>query len=91
VGSCRSDPFREQITTKMLKNDRRDKIRLEFIQIDVQGTGKAKRNGDRGDYLGNQSVQIGEAWLGNPELLLADPEDRFVVNLKRSYSTMGRI
>jgi len=59
-----------------------DKIRLEFIQIDVQGTGKAKRNGDRGDHLGDQSVQIGEAWLGNPELLLADPEDRFVVNHK---------
>jgi len=36
--------------------------------------------------LSNQSIQIGKTWLGNPEVLFADPEDRFVVDLKR----MGR-
>lgn len=67
----------------MIKKDKRDKIRLEFIQIDIQRTSKAKRNCDRRDDLGDQSIQIGETRLGNPELLLADPEDRFVVNLKQ--------
>lgn len=66
----------------MIRKDKRNKICLEFIKIDVQGTSKAKRNRDRRDNLGNQSIQIVEAWLGNPEVLFADPEDRFVVNLK---------
>ena len=65
------------------KNDKRNEIRLEFIQIDVQGTSKAKRNSDRRDDLSDQSIQIGETRLGNPEVLFADPEDRFIVNLKR--------
>ena len=65
------------------KNDKRNEIRLEFVQIDVQGTGKAKRNSDRRDDLSDQSIQIGETRQGNPEVLFADPEDRFVVNLKR--------
>jgi hypothetical protein len=65
------------------KIDKRNEIRLEFIQIDVQGTSKAKRNSDRRDDLSDQSIQIGETRLGNPEVLFADPEDRFIVNLKR--------
>lgn len=65
------------------KDDKRDEIRLEFVQIDVQRAGEAKRNSDRGDDLSDQSIQIGETRLGNPEVLFADPEDRFVVNLKR--------
>ena len=65
------------------QNDKRNKIRLEFVQVDVQGTSKAKRNSDRRDDLSDQSIQIGETRQGNPEVLLADPEDRFVVNLKQ--------
>lgn len=68
---------------KTKKKDKRNEIGLEFVQIDVQGTGKAKRNRDRGDDLSDQSIQVGETRLGNPEVLFADPEDRFVVNLKR--------
>jgi hypothetical protein len=67
----------------MIRKDKRNKICLEFVQIDVQGASKAKRNRDRRDNLGDQSIQIVEAWLGNPEVLFADAEDRFVVNLKR--------
>jgi hypothetical protein len=62
---------------------------LEFIQIDIQGTGKAKRNRDRRDNLGDQSIQIVEARLGNPKVFFADPEDRFVVNLKRKLIIEG--
>lgn len=44
------------------KNDIRDKIGLELVQIDVQRSIEAERSSNRGDYLGNQSIQIGEAW-----------------------------
>lgn len=73
----------------MTRKDKRNKICLEFIQIDVQGTSKAKRDRDRRDNLGNQSIQIAEAWLSNPEVLFADPEDRLVVNLKRMAHYIG--
>ena len=72
-----------------VKNDKRDKIRLEFIQIHIQRTSKAKRNRDRRDDLGDQSIQIGKTRLGNPEVLLADPKDRFVVNLKQMGQDNG--
>jgi hypothetical protein len=62
-------------------NDKRNEIRLEFVQVDVQGTSKAKRDSDRRDDLSDKSIQIGESRQGNPEVLFADPEDRFVVNL----------
>ncbi len=73
------------------KKDKRNKIRLEFIQIDIEGTSKAKRNGDRRDDLSDQSIQIGESRQGNPEVLFADPEDRFVVNLKQWLITGAHI
>jgi hypothetical protein len=79
-----NSPVKERSSEdKIDKNDKRNEIRLEFVQIDVQGTRKAKRNSDRRDDLSNQSIQIGETRLGNPEVLFADPEDRFVVNLKQ--------
>jgi hypothetical protein len=62
---------------------------LEFIQIDVQGTSKAKRNRYRRDNLGDQSIQIVEARLGNPKVFFANPEYRLVVNLKRKAHHRG--
>jgi hypothetical protein len=74
---------KERSSQDKTKNDKRNEIRLEFVQIDVQGASKAKRNGDRRNDLSDQSIQVGETRLGNPEVLFADSKDRFVVNLKR--------
>ena len=59
----------------------RNQVRLELVQVDVQGAVETKRGGDRGHDLGNQAVQVDEAGLRNVELVLADIEDRLVVNL----------
>jgi hypothetical protein len=52
--------IKELLSEDKTKNDKRNEIRLEFVQIDVQGTSKAKRNSDRRDDLSDQSIQIGE-------------------------------
>ena len=59
----------------------RNKVRLELVQVDVEGTIETEGGGDRRDNLGNQAVQVGEAWLPDVELVLADVEDSLVVNL----------
>lgn len=59
----------------------RNQVSLELVQIDVEGTVKAKGSGDRGDDLGNQAVEVGEAGRDDVELLLADVVDCFVVDL----------
>jgi hypothetical protein len=73
----------------MTRKDKRNKICLEFIKIDIQGTSKAKRDRDRRDNLGNQSIQIVETWLGYSEVLFANSEDRFIINLKRMVHYSG--
>ena len=59
----------------------RNEVRLELVQVDVQGAVETKRGGDRRHDLRNQAVQVDEAGLRNVELVLADIEDRLVVNL----------
>ena len=58
-----------------------DEVGLELVQVDVQRTIEAERRGDRGDNLSDQAVQVREAGLGDVELVLADIEDRLVVDL----------
>ena len=58
-----------------------DQVGLELVQVDVQRTIEAERRGDRGDNLRDQAVQVREAGLGDVELVLADIEDRLVVDL----------
>ena len=59
----------------------RDKIGLEFVQIDVEGSVKAQGRSDGRDNLRNQSVQVSEAGLGHVEAILADVIDSLVVHL----------
>jgi hypothetical protein len=59
----------------------RDKVSLELVQVDVEGTIKAEGRSDRRDDLRNQSVQVCEARLHNTEAILADIVDGLVVNL----------
>ena len=63
----------------------RDQIRLELVKIDIQGTIKTKRGGNRRDNLRDQPVEVGEARRGNSKPLLADIVDSFVINLRKRY------
>ena len=77
--------------------DIRDQIGLELIQIDVQRSVKSERCGNRGDYLSNESVQVGERGRSDPQVSATDIVDtddqscfadesdsRFVVNHERT-------
>jgi hypothetical protein len=44
-------------------------------------TVETEGSGDRGDNLGNDSVEVGEAGLRNTKVLLANVVNGFVVNL----------
>ena len=59
----------------------RNKVRLEFVQVDVEGAVETEGGSDGRDDLSNQPVQVGEARRRDVEPLLADVVDRFVVNL----------
>ena len=55
-------------------------VGLELVQVDVQGTVETEGGGDRRDDLGNQTVEVGEAWGGNSQVLLADVVDSLIVD-----------
>ena len=59
----------------------RNKVRLEFVQVDVEGAVETEGGSDGRDDLSNQPVQVGEARRRDVEPLLADVVDRFAVNL----------
>ena len=67
-----------------------DKVGLEFVEIDVQGTIETEGCGDRGDDLSNQAVEVRVAWLGNTKALLANVEDGLVINLNRKTPRQSR-
>lgn len=56
-------------------------VGLELVQVDVEGAVEAERRGDRGHDLRDQAVQVREAGLRDVEPVLADIEDRLVVDL----------
>ena len=43
----------------------RNQVSLELVEIDVQGSIKTKGRGNRGDNLGDQPIEIGEARGGD--------------------------
>ncbi len=59
----------------------RDKVGLELVQVDVEGTVKAQRRCDGRDNLRNQPVQVREAGLGDVEAMLADVVDSLIIHL----------
>jgi len=56
-----------------------DQVGLEFGHIDVEGTIESQRGSQRGDDLGNESVQVGVSGSFDVELSSADIVDSFVV------------
>jgi len=63
-------------------------VSLELVQVDVQGTIEPEGSGDGGDNLGNQTVEIGEAWGGDSQILLADIIDSLVVDHERTVGVL---
>jgi hypothetical protein len=59
----------------------RHKVRLELVEINVEGAIEAKRCRDGRDNLGDETIQVGEAWRSNVQAVLANVVDRFVINL----------
>jgi hypothetical protein len=58
----------------------RDKVGLELVQVDVQGTIETQGSGDGANDLGDQSVQVLVVGTGNVQVALADVIDSLVVN-----------
>ena len=59
----------------------RHKVRLELVEINVEGTIEAKRCRDRRYDLGDKAVEVRERGLGNVQAVLADVVDSLVVDL----------
>jgi hypothetical protein len=56
-----------------------DQVGLEFSDIDVQGSVKSQRGGQRRDDLGNKSVQVGVGWSFDVQISSADIVNGLVV------------
>ena len=56
-----------------------DQVGLELSDVDVQGTVESERCSQRGDDLGNKSVQVGVGWSFDVQVSSADVIDGFVV------------
>ena len=54
-------------------------VGLELSNIDVEGTVESEGGGQRGDNLGNESVQVGVGWSLDIEVSSADIIDGFVI------------
>ena len=63
-------------------------VGLELVQVDVQRTIESKGSGDRRDNLGNQTVEVREAWGGNSQVLLANVIDGLVVDHERTVGVL---
>ena len=66
---------------RKIRNSLRDQIRLELVQVDIEGTIEAKRCRDRRYDLGDKAVEVRERGLGNVQAVLADVVDSLVVDL----------
>jgi len=62
----------------------RHQVGLELVQVDIQGTVESEGSGDGGNNLGNQTVEVGEAWGGDSQILLADVVNSLIVDHERT-------
>lgn len=63
----------------------RHQVGLELVQVDVQGAVETERGSDRRDNLSDETVQVGEAWRGDTETLLANVVDGLIVDLRAAH------
>ena len=63
-------------------------VGLEFSDVDVQGTVESQRGSQRGNDLGNQSVEVGVGGSFNVQVSSADVVDGFVVQHHADISVL---
>jgi hypothetical protein len=63
-------------------------VGLELSDINVQGTIESQRGSQRGDDLGNESVQVGVGGSLDIELSSADIVDGFIVENDSDVSVL---
>lgn len=61
---------------------------MEFVKINIKGTIEAERCRDRRDDLGDQAIEIREAWSLDTNSVLADVIDSFIVNLSQWFNVI---
>jgi hypothetical protein len=66
----------------------RDQVRLELVQIDVQGSIESQRARNRADNLRNQTVEVLERGAGDVKVATADVVDGFIVNKERAVRVL---
>ena len=66
----------------------RNKVRLELVQVDVEGTIETEGGGDRRDNLSDQPVEVGEARRRDVEPLLANVVNSLVVDLRNAHTSI---
>ena len=66
----------------------RHQVRLELIQIHVEGTVKSQRGRDGGDNLPNQTIEISISWPLNVKVASANIVNGFIVHHE---STIGMV
>ncbi len=59
----------------------RNKVGLEFVQVNIQGAIETEGCGDRRDDLGDEPVKVGEAGGADVQTLLANVVNGLVVDL----------
>ena len=65
-------------------------VGLELGNIDVKGTVESKGGGQRGDNLGNESVQVGVGWSLNVEVSSGDIIDGLVIKDNGNISVLQK-
>jgi len=65
-----------------------DQVGLELGDIDVESAIKTKRGGQRGDDLGNQTIEVGVGWSLNVQGATADVVDGLIIKHDRDISVL---
>ena len=63
--------------------DLRNQVRLELVKVDVERTIESKGGGYGRYDLGDEAIEVCEAWRRDAEVLLVDVVNSFVINLTR--------
>ena len=71
------------IGTKKEVNSRiGDEIDLKFVHVDVEGSFKTERGGERRDNLGNETIEVFVGGFFHPKLVFANVIDGFIIEHK---------
>jgi len=67
----------------------RDEVRLELIQVDIEGTIESQAGGDRADHLGDEAVQMSVVGSRNVQVATTDVIHGLVVDQERAVGVLN--